>query len=258
MSTATSAPAPHHADPARPEVLERREYVSTSRQDRFIVALLKDAIEGALARHCTRSGKALDVGCGGQPFRRRIESAGMKYTALDTQSQPGMVTDFICAIDSTLPDGLVAAGPFDLILCTEVLEHVADWEGAWTNFSRLLAPGGKLIITCPFFYPLHEVPYDFYRPTAYAIAHWARRSGLELTEQQNLGTAWDVLGTAIAASGPKPANKWPHTWLIATIAQKLRKFTCWLIKTGFFRRWIVTRDTMYMANFAVISKPRPA
>jgi SAM-dependent methyltransferase len=141
------------------------------------------------------------------------------------------------------------------VLCTEVLEHVADWQAAWTNLASLLAPGGRLILTCPFIYPLHEEPYDFYRPTRHAIRHWAAQSGLQILEQRNLGDAWDVLGTAIAASGPKPASRWPHTWLIATIAQKLRKFACWLIGTGVLRRWISVKDAVYLGNFAVLEKP---
>jgi len=99
----------------------------------------------------------------------------------------------------------------------------------------------------PFFYPLHEEPFDFYRPTAFAIAHWAKRSGLDIVEQKNLGTAWDVLGTAIAASGPKPANHWPHTLLIAAIAQKCRKLAIWIIKTRIFERWITTKSSPSLA-----------
>lgn len=237
----------------RPKLIERRAYVSTSRQDSFMVRLLKDAIEGGLDRHAKAGGKALDVGCGAQPFRSRIERGGMRYISLDTQAQEGVQTDFLCMIDAPLPRELVDAGPFDLILCTEVLEHVADWESAWKNLRALLAPGGKLLITIPFVYPLHEEPYDFYRPTCYAIRHWAQRTGLDIVEQKNLGDAWDVLGTAIAASGPKPASKWPHAWVIATIAQKLRKLAAWFIRTGVLRRWIRVRDHFYLGNYAVLT-----
>jgi len=39
---------------------------------------------------------------------------------------------------------------FDCILCTEVLEHVPDAVAAIREFSRILKPGGILIITAPF------------------------------------------------------------------------------------------------------------
>ena len=40
---------------------------------------------------------------------------------------------------------------FDAVLCTEVLEHVPDPVKAIEEFARLLKPGGKLILTAPFF-----------------------------------------------------------------------------------------------------------
>lgn len=236
-------------------LIERTRYQPSSTQERFIVTLLRDALEGFIARHAVRGGRVLDVGCGGQPLRTTLESAGMRYAGLDTQSQAGVHTDYICAIDGVLPADLLAAGGFELVICTEVLEHVADWPAAWANLTRLLAPGGVLIFSAPFFYPLHEEPFDFFRPTKYAVKHWAERSGLEVVEQRTLGTAWDVLGTAIAASGPKPASSWPHAWLSAVVARQLRKLFCWFIGTGIPARLVRTKETMYLSNIAVLRKP---
>lgn len=255
-ATAGSASAGPGASVARPVIRERREYVSLSRQDRHIVTLLRDAIEVGLMQHSTAGGRALDVGCGAQPFRAGIESLGMTYTGLDATAQPGVSTDFLCSIDQPLPEALAASGGFDLVLCTEVLEHVADWAGAWDNLARLLRPGGKLLLTCPFIYPLHEEPYDFYRPTHHALRHWAERTGLRVLELRPLGDAWDVLGTVIAASGPKPASRWPHAWLLATVAQKFRQLACWIIYKGWPRRFVRVRQTMYLANYAVLAKPQ--
>jgi SAM-dependent methyltransferase len=48
-------------------------------------------------------------------------------------------------------DGGVALhdGSFDLVLCVEVLEHVADAEATTRELGRLLAPGGVLVLTTP-------------------------------------------------------------------------------------------------------------
>lgn len=259
-SPATLAPpspakSPSVGDPARPVVVERKTYKSNSRQEQFIVPLINDAVQGALTTYAKHGGRALDAGCGGQPFRTSIESKGMRYFSLDAIAQAGMTTDFICPIDGTLPEALIRAEPFDLILCTEVLEHVADWNAAWANLSRLLAPGGKLIVTCPFFFPLHEEPYDFFRPTPYAIAYWSKRHGLDQVELRKMGNAWDVIGTAIGASGPSPASRSPIPWLVGTLASKKRKIACWWLKHRFFQGWIKTRDTLYLGNFAVLTKP---
>lgn len=239
-------------------LIERTRYQPSSTQERFIVTLLRDALEDLIARHAVRGGRVLDVGCGGQPLRATLEGAGMRYAGLDTQAQAGVQTDYLCAIDGTLPSELLSAGGFDLVICTEVLEHVADWPAAWANLTRLLAPGGVLIFSAPFFYPLHEEPFDFFRPTKHAVKHWAERSGLEVVEQRTLGNAWDVLGTAIAASGPKPASSWPHAWLSAALARQMRKLICWCIGTGVPARLVRTKDTLYLSNIVALRKPMHA
>jgi ubiquinone/menaquinone biosynthesis C-methylase UbiE len=50
---------------------------------------------------------------------------------------------------------------FDVVLCTEVLEHVADPVAAIQELSRLLKPGGHIILTAPFCSLTHFAPYHF-------------------------------------------------------------------------------------------------
>ena len=107
---------------------------------------------------------------------------GFDYTGADVQQNKAATVDFVAAIDQPLPPQLAGAGPFDFIVCTEVLEHVADWEMAFRNLRSLLAPGGRLLITCPHFYPLHETPHDYWRPTplcAAILRRSARPANLE-------------------------------------------------------------------------------
>jgi SAM-dependent methyltransferase len=240
---------------ARPELDERSSYVPRVRQEQFIVPLLQSAIEPALRMHAVPGGRALDVGCGGQPFRRVIESVGMSYTSLDTQQQAGVRTDYLCAIDAQLPEMLAREPRFDLVLCTEVLEHVADWSNAWRNLSSLLAPGGKLIVTCPFFYPLHEEPYDFWRPTEHAIRSFAIAHGLRLIDYRRLGGAREVMGTLLAATKPTAVNGGVGS-IVASIMRPFHKLMFSMVKAGPLSRLVVPVGKMYLSNFAVIEKPR--
>ena len=252
-------PAP--PSPARPDLDERREYRARGRQEEFIVPLLRDAIERAItdaAAAIPAPGRlALDVGCGGQPFRPHIERAGFRYHAIDTQAQPGTALDAQCAIDEPLPPELARLAPigFDLILCTEVLEHVLDWPAAWRNLRSLLAPGGRLIITCPFIYPLHEEPYDFWRPTPHALARFAERSGLAIVEQRTLGDGFDALGTINAACTPDPAHRGLIPSLLSTIARKRRKLLHRMLVSPRTRRLLRARSKLYVANFVVLTTP---
>jgi len=171
----------------------------------FIVPLLKEKIEVALAKHAppARLGeRVLDVGCGEQPFRKILEAYGYTYQGMDVnQSLEGKV-DFVCSIDEPIPDELIKRGPFQFILCTEVMEHVADWDKAFRNLYSLAAHEGKILITCPHFYPLHEEPFDFWRPTLHALRYFAERYDLEISDQEAAGDAWDVIGTAMANCHP--------------------------------------------------------
>lgn len=50
---------------------------------------------------------------------------------------------------------------FDVVLCSEVFEHIPDVPMALDEFARLLKPGGKLIITAPFASLVHFAPYHY-------------------------------------------------------------------------------------------------
>lgn len=68
-------------------------------------------------------------------------------------SQLDIVSDIVSI---PLPDASV-----DAVMCTEVLEHVPDPVAAIKELSRLLKPGGRLLITAPFASLTHFAPYHF-------------------------------------------------------------------------------------------------
>lgn len=66
-----------------------------------------------------------------------------RYIGVDIR--PGRGVDVVAnAADTTVLPGAT----FDLVVCTEVMEHTADAEGIVRNAHRLLAEGGVYLVTC--------------------------------------------------------------------------------------------------------------
>lgn len=237
---------------ARPHLDERPTYTPRARQERFIVGRLAEAIPAAVEAHAPRQGRVLDVGCGRQPFRGMLERRGLAYAGLDTQQNQDGTVAFVCPIDGMLPEGLTAGGRYAFILCTEVMEHVADWDAAFRNFGVLLDAGGRVLITCPHVYPLHEEPYDFWRPTPYALRYFAARHGLAVVEQKQVGDGWDVLGTVLASVKPRAGN--PLGYVVALAAQVLRAGLLAMAKWGGVRTLAPASTKLYLSNMIVLEK----
>lgn len=179
--------------------MRRSSYRPEYPQEAFIVPLLKRKIEEMLNSeelHSVR--RVLDVGAGAQPLRPLVLERSWQYFSMDHEPQPGLNTDFIQSIDQALSPQVRSAGPYDLLLLTEVLEHVADWPLAFQNLSTLCRPDGFLIVTAPFIYQLHEEPHDYWRPTSHAIQLYAQKAGFELIKLERAGDGFEVLGTVLA------------------------------------------------------------
>lgn len=242
--------------PVRPNIREKSRYVPHGPPEDFIVPLLRREIEASIARYANPAignRKALDMGCGGQPFRQVLEDAGYSYSSADANPQ-GVEVDYKCAADEPLPEGLLQRGPFDFVLCTEVLEHVADWGSAFANFAALLAPGGRMLITAPFFYMLHEEPYDFWRPTLHAVEHYALPAGLQVIYRNAAGDPWEVLGTLLGTCSFLPARR---RFLDRAVAKAVR-ISVGLIRSAIKNRGGVPRVRMdgpvYLSNVVVLEK----
>lgn len=72
----------------------------------------------------------------------------------------------------TLP---FADDSFDTVLCTEVLEHLVEPQRAIDEIFRVLKPGGTLLLTTRFLFPIHDAPHDYFRFTKYGLRYLLRR-----------------------------------------------------------------------------------
>jgi len=107
-------------------------------------------------------GKVLDVG--GKKENKRgsfrpplDEVKSWEYLNVDKETKP----DYYCSA-AAIP---VDDNTFDIVLMSEVLEHLENPEEVLSECYRVLKKGGTLILTVPFLYAIHADPYDFQRWT---------------------------------------------------------------------------------------------
>lgn len=112
----------------------------------------------------------LDVGAGSSPYRKAIEKLGMDYKSHDfnlyipSEEELGLQDSAWPYADHTYVCDILeipSTVKFDVVLCTEVLEHVPDPAAAFNHIANLVKPGGKLIVTVPFMSLMHQAPYWF-------------------------------------------------------------------------------------------------
>jgi SAM-dependent methyltransferase len=101
---------------------------------------------------------SLDVNGTLRPIVEAFEPAS--YTGVDLFEGPRV--DIVCDAKDLL--NIFAPERFDLLISTEMVEHVLDWAKIISNFKKILKPAGVLLITTRskgFSY--HGYPYDFWR-----------------------------------------------------------------------------------------------
>lgn len=94
----------------------------------------------------------LDVGTGNTALPALLRTCGAVVTASDNVTNywpDGMFNRHWFIEDNDIAKSKLR-GSYDLVTCISVLEHIGDHRSAVREMFRLLAPGGHLIVTCPY------------------------------------------------------------------------------------------------------------
>lgn len=132
------------------------------------------------------TGKLVDLGCGTKPYAHEFVNVS-EYIGLDIeQSGNGDTKSYIDVFydGSTFP---FESNSVDGIFSSETFEHIFNLEEIIPEIHRVLKPDGLLLATCPFFWPEHEVPYDYARYTSFAIQHLLKKNGFEIIHYEKTG-----------------------------------------------------------------------
>jgi SAM-dependent methyltransferase len=111
----------------------------------------------------------LDAGAGISPYKSycgHLKYISQDFGKYDGKGEVGIQTgdwdNSKLDIVSDIVNIPMADASVDAIMCTEVFEHIPDPIQAVREFSRLLKPGGILILTAPFCSLTHFAPFHFY------------------------------------------------------------------------------------------------
>ena len=244
--------ASHRASFAVPAAGRDRYYVRCVAP--WLGAVVRELLEAATPGAPVLPGTAvLDVGCGEQPLRSLIEALGGRYAGMDIAQNSRGCVDVVARIDEGLPEPWPRPeAHYPIVLCSDVLEHVENLPAAFENLRRLVPRGGRVVLTVPFAFPVHDDPGDFHRLTPGGLAAAAKRVGFSVERQEMLGDAWDVLCTFLADTSVLPVRRalWPRT---KSGAVRVARAALLRVLDGrLARRHLAINANSFLANAAVL------
>lgn len=134
----------------------------------------------------------LDYGCGSSPYKPLF--GANKYIRLDISDGSHDHSDeeidiFFDGKIIPLDDNSV-----DFVIMTEVIEHLFEPAEALLEIARVLKPDGKILITAPFCWEEHEIPFDYARYTSYGLTKLLKDASFLPIINIKTGNYIDVIG----------------------------------------------------------------
>jgi SAM-dependent methyltransferase len=149
-------------------------------------AWLRDEARSAAERY--GSYRVLDVGCGVKPYYPFFRDGASEYVGVDVVENPA--ADVHGSVES-LP---VPDASFDVILCTQVLEHTIDPQQAIRELRRVTAPGGRVLASTHGVEVYHPSPEDNWRWTHTGLERLFRTAEWSALTVTPVGGATACLG----------------------------------------------------------------
>ncbi|MBA3842913.1 MAG: class I SAM-dependent methyltransferase [Actinobacteria bacterium] len=164
--------------------------------------------------------RILDVGCGVKPYYPFFAAVASEYVGVDVVANPA--AELLGPVEA-LP---VDDGAFDVVLCTQVLEHCDNPAQAVRELRRVTAPGGRVLASTHGVQVYHPSPRDYWRWTHEGLGRifsengdW---SGLEV--MPGAGTASGLamlLGTYVEIALRRSVFARPPVWALNRLGAAL-------------------------------------
>ena len=188
-----------HAD--RPTDLRR---APRSHRLAYVIRALPKGLE-ELAADLPVMGRVLDYGCADVPYRRFFAPEA-EYVPADLPGNPHARIEI-------LPDGTLDEpdDSFDVVLSTQVLEHVTDPGVYLAECERVLRPGGRMLLSTHGIMVFHPDPVDNWRWTCAGLQQAVRDAGFEIVRFEGIvglaATGIQLFQDALVYRMPRPLGR---------------------------------------------------
>ncbi|MEL7447566.1 MAG: class I SAM-dependent methyltransferase [Pseudomonadota bacterium] len=136
------------------------------------------AINRRIAESLEYSGTVVDLGCGSAPYRELILATADEYVGVDWDASQHDRSHVDVTADLTKPLPFKDASA-DTVVSFQVMEHLPETGLFLDEIRRILRPGGRVFITVPFMWHVHEAPHDYYRFTRHGLEYLFDKHGFE-------------------------------------------------------------------------------
>jgi SAM-dependent methyltransferase len=186
-----------------------------------------------------QTGTVIDLGAGEAPFKSYFAKA-RRYIKIDRR--PNGSIDIIAQLPKLpLRDRLA-----DLIFLAHVLTDVAETDELLREISRVLRPGGTLLVLESTCYPPHDLPCDYYRFLPNGLAHAASKASLAQCSVHHLGGLFTRLASLVNTFFLGRIQNVPLIGIVASSAIAVVNVLCWV---GDRLRWRPELGESYLASF---------
>lgn len=190
-------------------------------------------------RHLSQAFRYTGVNVVGVDLSRKdADVANRTLNAMRHEKEDGSGAKIVCTSDITrLP---FADETFDVVICSEVLEHIPDLHRAIREIIRVLKPGKSLVVSVPRYFPERicwALSEDYHTEKGGHIRIFKKRQLIELLENA---------GTRCVRTGWAHALHSPYWWLKCLVGHKndealpvklYHKFLVWdIIRKPFLTR----------------------
>lgn len=190
---------------------------------------LINKINQQIAYSLPYKGYVIDLGCGTTPYKSYILKVADKYIGVDWENSLHNQehVDVFADLCNQLPFEENCA---DTVVSFQVMEHLTEPDFFLSECYRILKSNGRIFITVPFMWHVHEEPNDYFRYTRYGLEYLLKKNGfvdIEIKENTGFWQMWVLkfnYHTLRFARGPLKYFWMPIWWLGQTISPFLDKY----------------------------------